>query len=138
VVEHKCPYSGTLVSEHFACAMARTVVRRGGPEVACTSETGHKRCASLFQQMKQVALPVFGVEDDLLTMPHSVLIKIQHGGLLGLQRIMGEASGEASAVADIHGLCARAVARYQEVVGIPCDTFVQDMTAYKLKRRGVK
>lgn len=27
--EHKCPYSGTLVSEQFACVMAKPVVRRG-------------------------------------------------------------------------------------------------------------
>ena len=136
--ERKCPYSGTLVSEHFACVMARTVVRRGGPEVACTSEPGHQRCTSLFEHMKQAALPEFGVEDDLLTMPHSVLIKIQHGGLLGLQRILGETTGEASSVADINGLCERAVARFHTVADIPCGAFVQDMTAYKLKRRGAK
>lgn len=138
MVEHQCPFSGTLVSERFACGMARTVVRRGGAEVDCTLPAGHARCYSLFQQMKQVALPVFGVEDDLLSMPHSVLIKIQHGGLLGLQRIMGEASAESSSVADINGLCERAVLRYQTVPDIPCQDFVQDMTAYKLKRRGGK
>lgn len=118
--------------------MAKTVVRRGGPEVACTSEIGHARCESLFQQMKQAALPVFGVEDDLLSMPHSVLIKIQHGGLLGLQRIMNEAPVAASTVADINALCERAAGRYQDVASIPYQTFVQDMTAYKLKRRGAK
>jgi hypothetical protein len=138
VVEHKCPFSGTLVSEQFACAMAKTVVRRGGPEVACTSEVGHARCESLFQHMKQAALPMFGVEDDLLTMPHSVLVKIQHGGLLGLQRIMDEAPEGASSVADINALCERSVLRFQAVTNIPYQTFVQDMTAYKLRRRGAK
>ncbi len=138
MVEHKCPYSGTLVSEQFACTMAKTVVRRGGPEVECTSEPGHARCVSLFQHMKQAALPVFGVEDDLLTMPHSVLIKIQHGGLLGLQRILGEVPGEASTVADINALCDSAVRRYMNVASIPCQTFAQDMTNYKLRRRGAK
>ena len=136
--EHKCPYSGTLVSGQFACAMAKTVVRRGGAEVECTLEAGHARCTALFQQMKQAALPVFGVEDDLLSMPHSVLIKIQHGGLLGLQRIMGEAPAEASTVADINALCERAVLRFQDAASIPYQTFVQDMTTYKLKRRGAR
>jgi hypothetical protein len=83
-------------------------------------------------------LPVFGVEDDLLSMPHSVLIKIQHGGLLGLQRIMGEAPAEASTVADINALCERAVLRFQGAASIPYQTFVQDMTTYKLKRRGAR
>jgi hypothetical protein len=136
VVEHKCPFSGTLVSELFACSMAMTVVRRGGPEVACTSDTGHARCESLFQQMKRAALPAFGVEDDLLTMPHSVLLKIQHGGLLGLQRILDETT--ATTVADIHGLCERALRRYQEAARVPYQSFVQDMTTYTLRRRGAR
>ncbi len=88
--------------------------------------------------MKEVALPAFGVEDDLLAMPHSVLVKIQYGGLLGLQRILGEVSEETSTVADIDGLCESAVQRYNNVASIPCQTFVQDMTAYKLRRRGAK
>lgn len=138
MAEHKCPYSGTLVSELFACTQAKTVVRRGGPEVECISDSGHTRCVSLFQHMKRAALPAFGVEDDLLTMPHSVLIKIQHGGLLGLQRILGEVAGEASTVADINGLCESAVQRYRDVESIPYPTFVQDMTNYKLRRRGAK
>lgn len=138
MAECKCPYSGTLVSEQFACPLAKTVVRRGGPEVECTSQVAHTRCASLFQRMKEVALPAFGVEDDLLAMPHSVLVKIQYGGLLGLQRILGEVSEETSTVADIDGLCESAVQRYNNVASIPCQTFVQDMTAYKLRRRGAK
>lgn len=138
MAEHKCPYSGTLVSEQFACTQAKTVVRRGGSEVECLSASGHTRCVALFQRMKRAALPAFGVEDDLLTMPHSVLIKIQHGGLLGLQRILGEVAGEVSTVTDINGLCDSALQRYADVESIPYQTFVQDMTNYKLRRRGAK
>ena len=184
-MEYKCPYSDTLVSARFACTLATSVVRRGGPEVACASATAHAHCDTLFQHMKQAALPAFGVEDNLLrppsepmdgrgralsgtgagepmdgrgralsgtgagmaevlemqeqfpvNMPHSVLIKIQHGGLLGLQRIMDGAPTVDQTIANINDLVERAHHHYGDYATIPYSEFVQDMTAYKLRRRG--
>jgi hypothetical protein len=79
-----CPFSATLARSDFACARATQVIRRGGAEYACQSDTAHSRCRQLFEHCKQAALPEFGVEDDLTRMPQSVLVKIQFGGLLGL------------------------------------------------------
>jgi hypothetical protein len=90
----------------------------------------------LFQQMKAAALPAFGVEDDLLSMPHSVLVKIQHGGLLGLQRLLEPGAAGSGAVQDIHALVDQAAGKYSNLDAIPCPALVQDMTGYKLRRRG--
>ena len=136
--EYKCPYSDTLVSTQFACVLATPVVRRGGAEVACATAAAHARCGALFQHMKQAALPAFGVQDDLLSMPHSVLIKIQHGGLLGLQRVMDNASAVGQTVTNIHDLVERAQHRYGDHASLPYSEFVQDITAYKLRRRGAR
>ena len=133
--EYKCAFSNTLVTNQFGCAKGVQVTRRGGPDVACTSEEAHRRCERLFQQMKEAALPAFGVEDDLLSMPHSVLVKIQFGGLLGLQRMLAEETAASAAVDNIHALIDRAEAKYGSLEAIPCPAFVEDMTSYKLKRR---
>ena len=69
--EYKCAFSNTLVTEQFGCENGEQVTRRGGPDIACTSEQAHQRCERLFQRMKEAALPAFGVEDDLLSMPHT-------------------------------------------------------------------
>lgn len=55
-------------------------------------------------------MPVFGVEDDLLSMPHSALVKIQTGGLLGLQRLLTDAPATPATVTNINAL-AEAAAR---------------------------
>lgn len=133
--EYKCAFSNTLITGQFGCDKAEQVTRRGGPDIACTSEAAHQRCEKLFQQMKAAALPAFGVEDDLLSMPHSVLVKIQHGGLLGLQRLLGAAAGS-EGVKNIHVLVDQAVEKYNHLDAIPCPALVQDMTGYKLRRRG--
>ena len=133
--EYKCAFSNTLVTNQFGCEKGEQVSRRGGPDVACTSAEAHRRCESLFQRMKQAALPAFGVEDDLLSMPHSVLVKIQFGGLLGLQRLQGADTDESTAVKNIHDLVDRAIGKHGGLDSIPCPAFVEDMTSYQLKRR---
>ena len=132
---HKCAFNTTLITGQFACAKGQQVSRRGGPDVACLSEEAHKHCEGLFLRMKDVALPAFGVEDDLLSMPHSVLVKIQFGGLLGLQRILDGSVAVPSEVKNICGLVERALGRHGSLDAIPYTAFVEDMISYKLKRR---
>lgn len=129
----KCAFNGTLVAQTFGCVHAEPVACRGGPDVACRSPASHRRCAEVFDRLKTAALPAFGVEDDLLSMPHSVLMKIQHGGLLGLQCLLDGAP--ASRVENVDGLVERAIGQFQTADAIPCADVVADMTSYQLKRR---
>ena len=133
--EHKCAFSNTLVTGQFGCEKGKQVTRRGGPDVVCASDEAHRQCEKLFQRMKQAALPAFGVEDDLLSMPHSVQVKIQFGGLLGLQRLQGKGTDESAVVKNIHGLVGQAIGKHGGLDAIPCPAFVEDMTSYQLKRR---
>ena len=131
--EHKCPFSAPLITRQFGCAHAQEVIHRGGAEINCTDAAAHARCDLLFQRMKAAALPAFGVEDDLLSMPHSVLVKIQYGGLLGLQRLLRTASQVGERVDDIQALVAEASLCFRDAV--PCTTLVDDITAFKPRAR---
>ena len=133
---YKCAFSGTLMRGGFGCAKAQHVVRRAGPDIACESQEAHARCAELFQHMKAAALPAFGVEDDLLSMPHSVLVKIQFGGLLGLQRQGNDAGRNSDTVKNIQALVNQTLQKHGNLDAIAYSTLVENMTSYKLKRRG--
>jgi hypothetical protein len=100
--------------------------------VNCRDPDAQARCAALLARLKAVALPAFGVADDPLVMPQAVLTKVQLGGLLGLQALVGE-GGEA--VEDVSRTVAEAVARYGSVDGIPVQDLVDGITQLKLKRR---
>ena len=64
-----------------------------------------------------------------------VLVKIQFGGLLGLQRLQGNGTDESAVVKNIHGLVGQTIGKHGGLDAIPCRAFVEDMTSYKLKRR---
>ncbi|MGB5475258.1 MAG: hypothetical protein WBQ78_17515 [Gammaproteobacteria bacterium] len=130
-----CPFSATLARETFGCIRAERVIRRGGTEFTCRDPASHARCLQLFGQMKDAGLTAFDVEDDLTQIPHSVLVKIQFGGLLGLQRITQATPAEAGRIEDIDALVTAAVKRFDTLQAIPCEQLTSDMTGYSLSRR---
>ena len=132
-MEKLCPFGSTLVSEACGCRHAEQVVRRGGAEIICQDNAAHSRCVDLFERLKQAALPEFDVEDDLTAMPHSVLQKIQFGGLLGLQTLV--AGQVTDTVADIVKLVDATEAKYHDLDKFPYEELVAFITSYKLKRR---
>lgn len=134
-MEHyKCAFTGALIGKQYGCQCALDVTRREGPSIACTSQSMQEKCAALLHSLKSTALPQFGYEDDLSQMPHSVLIKIQMGGLAGLQRQLQNAS-ELYPVGDIQQLILEAEHQYHSVVNIPVTLLVPDMLDFKLPRR---
>lgn len=129
----RCAFSLPLVAGHFGCRCAVSVTRRGGPDVDCAREAAAARCASLLERLKAAGLPAFGVDDDPASMPHSVLVKIQHGALAGLQAaIDGDHTPQ---VADIDGLLDRAIERAGGVDAIDCASLVPHMTGWRVRRR---
>lgn len=130
-----CPFGATQAKADFGCHNATMIVRRGGAEFACDAADMHNECSRLLQRLKEVALPEFGVQDDLTEMPHSTLVKIQFGGLLGLQRITTDSDTTTGAVTDIAALVEAAITRFTCVDAIPCESLCEDMLSYKLSRR---
>jgi hypothetical protein len=134
-----CPFSTPLIAEDFACPHAEPVIRRGGTEIACSSETARMRCAGLHQAIKAEALADHDYADDLTQVPHSLLVRIQYGGLLGLQRILAEGGRAGAGIQDIDGLVEAALAHFGSLSDIPCGAICADINACKLPgRRGRK
>jgi hypothetical protein len=131
----KCPFAAPITTGRSACAHATEVVRRGGSEYDCADADAHDRCIVLFAGLKRTGLDAFDVEDDLTQMPHSVLVKIQTGGLLGLRRLLEPDADAEAPVADVASLVARASAAYGGVEQIPYPALADDMLHCKLERR---
>lgn len=86
----------------------------------------------MFELLKTAALTHFGMEDDLLSLPHSVMLKVQYGGLLGLQNLLADNKEQ---IDDIDGLVTRLLERFQDLEKIPCADVAPHIAAYKMARR---
>jgi hypothetical protein len=130
----KCPFHSTLIARDFGCQHAIEVTRREGPDAACGNATAHQACTRFFAALRGAAVPAFGVADDLTVMPHSVLVKIQFGGLLGLQRLMAR-EAQPDKVDNVTAVVMQATEFFDSLDGIPYQDLLPDITGYKLRRR---
>ena len=130
MIDCKCSFSITLITEDFACEKAQLVTRRAGPDIACLSKQGSENCQRLYAELKNVGLPAFDAEDDLLKTPASVFTKIQYAGLLGLHKKINGDESLPKKVDNIYKLVAQALQTPQNYKGL-----VNEMTAYKVKRQ---
>ena len=130
MIDCKCSFSITLITEDFKCEKAQLVTRRAGPDIACSSEQGSRNCKQIYTELKNVGLPAFDAEDDLLKTPASVFTKIQFAGLLGLQKEINDDDSLALKVDNIYQLVELALQAPQGYKNL-----ANDMTSYKVKRQ---
>jgi len=122
------------MTRSFSCEYAEEITRREGPDIACNSTTINALCFGFFNELKNKSLARLGYEDDLTTLPASVLQKIQYGGLLGLQSLIdNSASGDR--VDNIAALIDKASQQFESLENYPFDECVDAVEVFKLKRR---
>ena len=134
MVKDHCVFALPQITEDFACQHGELVTRRAGPDVACHSETMCQLCSEVYEQFKVVGLAAFEYEDDLTQVPHSIWSKIQYGGLLGLQNLLGLPSPPAK-VENIAAVIEQALQQYQQLEQLPYQDIVPAMQEYRIKRR---
>ena len=133
-----CPFTAPLVKKDFQCPQADEVIRRGGSEIACKNRASYGQCTKMHTQMKLSALAAMDLEDDLLTVPHNTLVKIQYGGLLGLQAMMSPEKANSTQIENIEALIAQARSTYGELTNVPLETINEVITHFKTQRRRKK
>jgi hypothetical protein len=133
----KCPFNRVLLPGDFGCAHARAVTRREGPDIACAAPPTRDLCARVLAGLKAIGLPALGYTDDLTELPHGVAMKVQMGGLLGLQKLAGTPANTGSTVvADVGAVVTAVVAgRGGDPADLPYAALVADMSAFQLRRR---
>ena len=133
-----CPYSATLAQKKFfSCPNADEVIRRGGSEYICLQPMQFESCNEVHNEVKQSYLTSQGLEDDLLSLPHSTYVKIQFGCVLGLQSLGLQATlgNNDSKIDDISLLISDAIKHYKNSNALPFELLNEKISTYKLQKR---
>jgi hypothetical protein len=141
-----CVFEGAMLARCCACTLAAWQNIAEREAVACGSTAAREQCAmlrALLRQKSAFALKLTQLEGPL---PHSKEIKVECGGLLGVQLALArqavpsvaglaaEARG-LPAVADVHSLVLAAQALSGDLSNLPYSTIVQSVVAYQIRHR---
>jgi hypothetical protein len=99
----------------------------------CHSPLHQKTCAELLERLRSQSRFVFKLRDIDGPLPHNKEIRVQNGGLLGLQKLQGGPALDH--VPDVSALTRDILQVYGSLDKLPFDQLIQSVTAYQARPR---
>ncbi|MCW9023449.1 MAG: hypothetical protein OQK73_02090 [Gammaproteobacteria bacterium] len=130
----KCVFEKAINSRQCACSQSQRFNLADREGVACQTPVRHEKCVQLLVLMRSNAsfsLQMQKVEGPL---PHAREIKVQVGGLQGLQVALGQ-DVESKAIMDIDGLIQKAESTFGQIENFPYPEIIKSISRYKGRQR---
>lgn len=133
VNESCCAFEKALLMRG-KCRCSRAKLLRLGERLAygCNHHLAQQRCIDLLQRLRGNARFALGMSRIEGPLPHNKEIRVQVGGLLGLQKLCGEPVEEAGKVADADASIECCISRYGGIDELPWNELVQSIGAYEV------
>jgi hypothetical protein len=124
---YTCPFDRAILRGTCTCTQARSyhVAERHG--VGCTGETAQARCMDFERLLIERARFALKLRGTRITAAQA--LRIQHGGLLGLQQIL-RPEADARFVFDIHSLLDQAMHEFQQLDRLPFAGIVKTIATW--------
>ncbi|MFQ5643706.1 MAG: hypothetical protein ACE5FQ_08400 [Thiogranum sp.] len=134
VNERRCVFEKAILSQRCACALSTRFYLADREGIACDSAITHRRCTRLIALLREnarFALRVTFLEGEL---PHAKEIKVQTGGLLGLQKLL-RPDLDRENVVDVSALTVLGESTYGSLEQFPYQEIVKSIVAFEGRRR---
>lgn len=130
---HRCVFEKAINSRICNCSKAQRFNLADREGVACTSVHRLERCNRLLTEFRKKARFALQRVEVSQTLAHTEEIKIQNGGMLGLQAQVEK--NQSPTVRDIDSLIDRAERQFNGMDGFPYSQLMQGIIAYQIRNR---
>jgi hypothetical protein len=134
----RCVFEKALNSRVCSCNKSSRFNLADREGVACDTPAGQALCTELLQLLRHNARFTLHLTRIDGPLPHASEIRIQNGGLLGLQKALSRGHQEQPNVGNIHGLIAQAIARYENLDNLPYLDIVKSVLSYTIRQKRPK
>lgn len=135
VNQRRCIFEKAINARHVDCGQMKRFYLADREGVSCQSEHGQKRCIALLEQMRSSARFALQMTHIGGPLPHNKEIKVQVGGLLGIQALVQPELAAAAKVEDAFVTLNRAEQQYGSVEDIPLTEVMKDIKQFQGRRR---
>lgn len=130
----RCVFEKSILSRRSHCAHCTRFHLADREGVACDSVPARRRCQELLARLRDkaiFALRITHIEGEL---PHAKEIRVQTGGLLGLQLALTP-NPDREDIGDISGLITGALLRYGNLEAFPYPEIMQSVVHFEGRPR---
>ena len=135
VNERRCMFEKAINSRRCSCSKSQRFHLADREGISCRSAAGNALCSGLLQLMRakaRFALHLTSVQGPL---PHAKEIRVQTGGMLGLQGLLYSDKKDQAGVDDIIATIDAALARYERLEDLPFDIIVQGIVKFEGRKK---
>lgn len=126
-----CIFAKAILRRCAHCSRSQRVFIAEREAVACKSPGARQRCAEVLAVLHEKATFALRLPQPEMVLPHGKELKVQCGGMLGLQQALLQQGEAAEVVDDIHDLLEEAIRDYSDVESFPYGEVVKGITRFK-------
>ena len=130
----RCVFEKALMTRKCRCSRARNFRLAEREGFGCNHTQAQQRCTELLTLMRNSARFTLGMPTVDGPLPHNKEIRVQVGGMCGLQALCGGQPADDTLVADIDAAIETCIARHGSLQDFPFDQVLPSIAAYEVKR----
>lgn len=132
VNEVYCAFEKSVLTNECRCRCAERFCIAEREGVHCNCQPSQQRCLRWLELLREQARFALRTEDDRRLLPHGKAIRLQVGGMRGLNDIMAE---ESDASDDVDAALAAAQERFGALEAVPFSVVMRAVAAYQVRKR---
>jgi len=136
--QRRCVFEKAINSRRCNCRQAARFHLADREGVGCESEAGNALCIALLGILRRKARFSLHLTRADAPLPHAKEIRVQIGGMLGLQKLLHPDLVQSDTVGNIHGLAVEALDRYGCIENLPYDRIVQALATFEGRRKRMR
>lgn len=126
-----CVFEKALTNNQAKCSVAKHFCLADREGYACQSEECAAICCHFLKKLRENSRFSLKLKTMAGALPHNMDIRVQVGGLQGLQQVLAEPAG----LDDIHQLVAVAIDKFSQLDALPYNEIVQSVAQFQGRKR---
>ncbi len=135
VNEVYCAFEKSVLTNECRCSQAERFCIAEREGVHCRSPERQTRCLHWLELLREQARFALRSDEERRLLPHGKAIRLQVGGMRGLQRVLDNTGDERPPVDDIDGTLSVAESRFGTLEAAPFSEIMRAVAAYEIRRR---
>ena len=128
-----CAFEKSVLTNECQCSQAERFCIAEREGVHCRSEEKQARCLHWLELLREQARFALRSDEERRLLPHGKAIRLQVGGLRGLQKVLDDAGH--SKQPDVDGILSRAEKRFRALESAPFSEIMRAVAAYQMRKR---
>lgn len=130
-----CAFEKSVLTNECQCTQAERFCIAEREGVHCRSQERQARCLRWLELLREQARFALRTEERRRLLPHGKAIRLQVGGMRGLQLLLKPGEPAPATVTDVDGTLARAEDQFGSLATIPFSEVMREVAAYRMRKR---